>query len=90
MNNLEDIRKEINKIDEQLLPLFLQRMECSKKVAEVKMAQGLPVLNQAREDEILERLTEGLKEEDAKAIRELYIKIFEISRNRQTNIMDIK
>lgn len=88
MPSLEETREKINTIDEQLVPLFLERMECSVEVAKVKKEQGLPVLNQAREDEILQRLTMGLSEEDAAAVKDLYIKIFEISRNRQSRFLD--
>lgn len=52
--DLLDLRKQIDKIDEQLIPLLLQRMEISKKVAEYKVKRGLPVLNEQREREILD------------------------------------
>ena len=42
---LEEVRKEIDAIDQQLLPLFLKRMDCAKQVAEIKREQHLPVLN---------------------------------------------
>ena len=54
---LEDIRREIDGIDSQLLPLFLQRMKCAEKVAAVKKAKGLPVLNEGRERQILNRIS---------------------------------
>lgn len=59
MLNLEEIRKEIDEIDSQLLPLLMKRMECSKKVAEYKCQAGIPVLNTARENEILDRVGEN-------------------------------
>ncbi len=40
---LEEVRKEIDAIDRQLLPLFLKRMDCAKQVAEIKREQHLPV-----------------------------------------------
>ena len=51
--DLLEIRKEIDDIDEKLIPLLLDRMECSKKVAEYKVARGIPVLNEEREQQIL-------------------------------------
>ncbi|MFR6145749.1 chorismate mutase, partial [Neglectibacter timonensis] len=33
---LSAVREEIDRIDKQLLPLFLERMNCSEKVAEIK------------------------------------------------------
>lgn len=60
--NLEEIRKKIDGIDAQLLPLLVQRMKCSKQVAEYKHSAGIPVLNAARENEILDRVGENAGE----------------------------
>lgn len=38
--NLDEIRVKIDAIDTQMKPLFLERMECSKQVAEAKAAMG--------------------------------------------------
>ena len=48
--DLSQIRKEIDDIDSQLLPLFLRRMRCAEQVAQVKKKQGLPVFNAQREE----------------------------------------
>lgn len=42
---LSAVREEIDRIDKQLLPLFLERMNCSEKVAEIKQQAGIQVLN---------------------------------------------
>lgn len=55
---LSAVREEIDRIDKQLLPLFLERMNCSEKVAEIKQQAGIPVLNAKREQEILDRVRE--------------------------------
>ena len=55
--NLSDVRREIDRIDSQLLPLFAARMEYAKEVARIKKAEGLPVLNASREEEILGRVS---------------------------------
>jgi len=52
--DLLDLRKEIDDIDEQLIPLLIKRMNISKQVAEYKVQRGLPVLNEQREKEILD------------------------------------
>lgn len=38
--DLDEIRVKIDKIDTQMKPLFLERMECAKQVAEAKAAMG--------------------------------------------------
>lgn len=50
---LKWLRKEISRLDEQLLSLFAQRMEVIERVAESKKQSGAPVLNRRREAELL-------------------------------------
>ena len=47
--DLNDYRKEIDSIDDQLIALFAQRMETAEKIAEYKKANGLRVLDARRE-----------------------------------------
>lgn len=79
---LSDIRKEIDQIDAQLLPLLMARMDCAKKVAQVKRRTGVPVLNPAREQEILDRIVEKAGEY-AGTIRILYTMLLSESRGLQ-------
>ncbi|WP_416201175.1 MAG: Bifunctional chorismate mutase/prephenate dehydratase [Thermocaproicibacter melissae] len=51
---LEEIRSEIDEIDAQLLPLFLRRMKCAEKVAEIKKGTGRAVFDPVREKKILD------------------------------------
>lgn len=56
--DLLELRKEIDKIDEELIPLLLKRMNISQHVAKYKVERGIPVLNQQREQEILDNVAE--------------------------------
>ncbi|MBO5494959.1 MAG: chorismate mutase, partial [Eubacterium sp.] len=56
--DLLELRKEIDKIDSQLVPLLVERMEIAKKVAEYKVKRGIPVLNEEREQQILDSVEE--------------------------------
>lgn len=47
--DLLDLRKQIDDIDEKIIPLLIKRMNISKQVAEYKVQRGLPVLNEQRE-----------------------------------------
>lgn len=60
---LQEIRKEIDRIDPQIKALFLQRMEAAKHVAEVKYAAGDEIYKADREAEILARLSEDVAPE---------------------------
>ncbi len=55
---LEEIRAQIDEIDNQLLSLFLRRMELSGKALEQKTINGLSVLDGDREKQILNMVAE--------------------------------
>lgn len=52
--DLLELRKEIDEIDNQLIPLLMKRMDVSEKVAKYKIEHNTPVLNEQRELEILD------------------------------------
>lgn len=79
---LSDIRKDIDRIDAQLLPLLLQRMDCARRVAEAKRHSGAPVFNAAREEEILDRMEREAGEYGG-AVRIVYNTILSESRGLQ-------
>ena len=55
---LSEIRAKIDAVDDQLLGLFLERLELSETVAAYKNEHKLPILNKTREREILATVTE--------------------------------
>lgn len=87
MRALEEIRAEIDAIDAKLLPLFLERLQCSREVAQVKMASGLPVFHAAREAQILERVEKQAGACGGEA-RLFYDAILTSSRALQNRMMD--
>ena len=54
--SLSEIRQKIDEIDSQLLPLFIERMKCSEQVAKNKIEQNLPIFNESRENQILDKV----------------------------------
>lgn len=56
--DLSELRKEIDNIDNELIPLLEQRMNIAKQVAEYKAQRNMPVLNEKREQEILDSVSE--------------------------------
>lgn len=52
--NLEEIRVQIDKIDDEILNLILKRMEFSKLIAKIKFDENMPIYDEMREKEILE------------------------------------
>lgn len=53
---LSDLRREIDKIDEQLLYLINQRAKLAQQVGEIKKENNLPIFVPSREKEIFERI----------------------------------
>ena len=47
--DLLGLRKQIDEIDNELIPLLLKRMSVSEQVAQYKAERGMPVLNSERE-----------------------------------------
>ncbi|MCR5207412.1 MAG: chorismate mutase [Eubacterium sp.] len=58
MDELLELRNKIDEIDDKLIPLLLERMEISKAVADYKIKNNIPVLNEKREQEILDDVGE--------------------------------
>ena len=52
---LEEYRKEIAEIDNQILTLIRARLQIAKKIGEIKRQQNLPVTNLKVEAEVISR-----------------------------------
>ncbi|MBE7053367.1 MAG: bifunctional chorismate mutase/prephenate dehydratase [Ruminococcaceae bacterium] len=68
-NKLDEARKIINEVDSKMAELFAKRMEAAKMVYEYKKEFGLPILDQKREDEVIEKNSKMIDDE---IIREYY------------------
>lgn len=62
MKDIKDLRKEIDVIDDEMIPLFERRMNVAKQVAEYKRANGETVLQTGREKEVLSRAVDRLSD----------------------------
>jgi len=87
MDELKRYRDEIDRIDSELLALFLERMDCIKNVARYKAENGLDVQAKAREREILLRANNVAGEERAAYARVFFTTLMDISRNYQVRLM---
>ena len=83
---LSEIRTKIDAVDDQLLKLFLERMELSEAVAAYKNEHKLPILNKTREREILAKVTERAGDKERYAYH-LYSTLFELARSRQAELI---
>ena len=81
---LNELRTEINAIDDEILRLFLKRMEVAGQVADYKKAHHLPIYQPQREQEILESVSERAGELGCYA-RSLFSTLMELSKQHQAD-----
>ena len=86
--SLQEIRSQIDQVDEAILALFLERMRLAEQVAQVKKDKRLPVYNAEREQEILMWATDR-SGELADYSRQFFASMFELSRKRQMEILQL-
>ena len=67
MDLLEQARSIINEVDDEMARLFVRRMEAAEMVAQYKQAHGLPILDAAREEQVLRRGAERVEDETLRA-----------------------
>ncbi|MBQ9083605.1 MAG: chorismate mutase [Clostridia bacterium] len=84
---LEEARKEIDAIDDQLVTLFQARMDVAANIAKIKMEQNLPVYHAGREREKLADVAGKSRDEMKEYTRVLYTQLFELSRTYQDKLM---
>lgn len=80
---LNELRKEINDIDSEIVRLFQRRMEVAANVAEYKKEHSLPVLDAARERELLSRIADMAGEELGGYAKTLYRTMMDVSKAYQ-------
>ncbi len=73
-NKLEEARLLINEIDKQLIDLYIKRMQAVKMVAEYKLENNIPVLDDSREAFLKEKNLRELNDAD---LERYYLEFFE-------------
>lgn len=84
--NLEELRAEIDTIDDSLLQDFAQRMNVVGQIGLEKKNEGLPTLDPAREREKLADIVAKLPPEMEQYGYTLWSMLFEISRSYQSSL----
>lgn len=82
MQDIEQIRLEINSVDDQILELLNKRMKFVKQIGDLKQKSGTAIYRPEREKAILERLYNSKQNELSKDVIEaIFYEIFAVSRN---------
>lgn len=81
---IQELRGQIDKIDDELVKLFGQRMEIAAQIADYKKENNLPIFVPAREREKLLDVATKAGSEMENYTRVLYSMLFELSRSYQS------
>ena len=81
--DLNELRNEINQIDDEILDLFLRRMDAAAQVADYKRAHDLPIYQPQREREILKKAADKAGPEMGGYARVLFSMLMELSKSAQ-------
>ena len=82
--DLQQLRTQIDDIDDQLVALFARRMAISAAIGSYKKEQGLPILMPQRELEKLGDIGQKAGPELSDFAQRLYQQIFALSREYQS------
>ena len=89
MNDLEDWRKRIDEIDQQILKLLNERSRCAVEIGHIKKTLKLPAWQPDREMQILRNVVKSnLGPLDDGAIRRLFERIIDEARSLERHSMD--
>ena len=83
---LDQLREQIDEIDDSLVSLFCQRMKVAEQIAGYKQSHHMPVYVPGREREKLMDVAQKAGPEMANYTRVLYSMLFELSRSHQSKI----
>ena len=86
--DLNELRKEIDAVDRQIVALFEKRLEISERMAEYKKNTGMPVQDKAREAEKIALVqSQAHTDFSRQHIEELYILLMSLSRKLQEELI---
>ena len=83
MKTLDEVRMEIDEVDQALIKLIMKRIELSKEVKTAKELSGKMVFDPKREREVIEQLQDLIPSEHHNYLDTLYTLIFDYSKEVQ-------
>lgn len=88
MKDLNETREGINKIDEQMTKLFIDRMKLCKDVAEYKKENSMPIYDASREENVINKNLKLIEDETIKPFFVNYIKgLLKVSKEYQRSLL---
>lgn len=84
--DLGKIREEINRINDEMLALFIRRMELSADVHRYKVENGLPTTDRRREEAILQKVADKTSDEYRQYALQLFSTLISLSKEYQDSL----
>tara|TARA_B100000029_G_C17608350_1_gene968249 strand:+ start:10066 stop:10365 length:300 start_codon:yes stop_codon:yes gene_type:complete len=83
-NRISRYRKKIDRLDDQLVDIIVERFALTLQIGELKEKNNLRITDTSREEEILNRITERINGRlNPNEIKEIFHLIFQISKKLQ-------
>ena len=85
--DIQELRKEIDRVDDQLTALFVQRMELAAEVAAYKQNHAAAVTDGSREQQIFQRVCAASGETFAPYTERLFQLLIAMSKEYQRSLL---
>ena len=83
-NRIKDFREKIDRLDDQLIDIIVERLSLTLDIGEIKKEINLNITDNNREQEIINRMTQRLNGRlNPKEIEKIFNLIFQISKKLQ-------
>ena len=69
---IETIRKKIDTIDQEVFQLLIDRLNAVTDIGEIKKQEGLPILDEGREQAIYNKIDSLFSEKEATFLKNIY------------------
>lgn len=87
MKNIQELRGNIDAIDDQIAKLFVERMSVAKEIGKLKAESNKVVADGVREREIINRVTKDMPEEIKLYGKQMFDELFSLSKAYQTRFV---
>lgn len=86
-SRVDELRGEIDAIDEEIIDLLVRRLKVVRAIGEIKKEEGSPVADTRREAQILARAEAKAGPAFAGEIRRLFTSMFTVSKSNEADII---
>ena len=81
--DIETIREKIDTIDKEVFQLLINRLNAVTDIGEIKKQEGLPILDQSREQAIYDKIDSSFSEKEATFLKNIYQSIITESKKAE-------